>query len=144
MSRRRILIADDDEIALTVLELSIEYWLPDCQIVAVEDGAAALTELTKQSFDLVLTDYQMPRLTGLDIAWAAQQIYPNVPVILMSGGNCPDIQSETGAGSAISFLAKPYTVTQLGEALRAKGLLPAHSYPLKTKAGVKGGSYDRL
>jgi CheY-like chemotaxis protein len=124
MQYRRILVVDDDEIALMVLELSIEQLLPDYQIIAVENGAAALTELQRQTFDLIFTDYRMPQMNGLDLAQAIRQISSDIPpIILMTGGYSYDeIQTQAGSENLAGFLAKPFTLPQLREMLQQNGI----------------------
>ncbi len=56
------------------------------QIVEVPDGADAVTALQKQSFDLVVTDYTMPRLDGRGVIdfIRHQSTMPTVPVIVVT------------------------------------------------------------
>lgn len=122
MCQNRILIVDDDELALAILELSIEYLLPDCQIIVVNDGAAALTELQRQPFDLILTDYNMPRMSGLDLTQAARQIFPNIPVILMTGCCGSEIQTRAVSVPLAGILTKPFTMSQLRDMLHQSGI----------------------
>lgn len=124
MQYRRILAVDDDEIALMVLELSIEQLLPDYQIIAVENGIAALAELQKQTFDLIFTDYKMPQMNGLDLVQAIRQISSDIPpIILMTGGYSYDeIQAQAGSENLAGFLTKPFTLPQLREMLQQNGI----------------------
>jgi CheY-like chemotaxis protein len=121
MNKKYVLIADDDVLVLTVLKISLEYLLPDYQIITVKDGAMALAELEHQSFDLILTDYDMPRMNGLELAQAAHQISPNSQIILMTGNHCyiDEIKTEAGSANLNGFLAKPFTMWQLRETLQA-------------------------
>jgi len=124
MPQNRILIVDDDELILLILELSIECLLPGCQIIAVSDGALALAELQQQPFDLILTDYHMPRMNGLDLVRAARQISSDIPpIILMSGAySLDEIQTRTGSTTLAGFLTKPFTMPQLRDMLQQNGL----------------------
>jgi CheY-like chemotaxis protein len=124
MSQRRILIVDDDKSTLMVLELFIKRLLPDYQIIAVQSGIAALAELQKQAFDLILTDYDMPQMNGLDLAQATRQISSDIPpVILVTGGYSYDeIQTRAGSENLAGFLAKPFTIPQLREVLQRNGI----------------------
>lgn len=45
----------------------------------------ALEELDRQNFDLVITDYRMPRVNGLEFIRQLRERVPNIPVILISG-----------------------------------------------------------
>jgi len=124
MPHKRILIVDDDDIALMVLELAIEHLLPDCQIVTTWNGPAALVELKKRTFDLIVTDYQMPRMNGLDFARAAGQISQDIPPIIMVTASCSydEIQTKAGSENLTGFLTKPFTLSQLREVLCQSGI----------------------
>ncbi|MEW5960193.1 MAG: response regulator [Chloroflexota bacterium] len=123
MYQRRILIVDDDKGVLTILKISIERLLPDCQIIVVDDGATALTKLRQQPFDLILTDYDMPHMNGLALAQAARQISSDIPIVLMSGGySCREIKNRAGSTALAGFLAKPFTMLQLREILQKNGI----------------------
>lgn len=54
-------------------------------VVSAGDPVEALSLLRKCSFDLALLDYQMPRLTGSQLAQKIKSAKPNVPVVLISG-----------------------------------------------------------
>ena len=129
MHHKRILIVDDDDIASMVLELAIEHLLPDCQIITTWNGSAALAELKKQSFDLIVTDYKMPRMNGLDFTQAVRQISQDIPpIILITGGYSYDeIQAKTGSENLAGFLTKPFTLLQLREVLCQSGILNEYS-----------------
>ena len=119
MCTSRILIVDDDEMILAALGFSFDLLLPGCQVSTAGDGAAALEELRRQPFDLILTDYCMPKTNGLELAQAAHQISPGARIVLMSGVLGRD-EIQTGADSMLlnGFLPKPFTLRELGEILR--------------------------
>jgi CheY-like chemotaxis protein len=54
-------------------------------VVSAGDPIEALSRIRKSSFDLALLDYQMPRLTGSQLAQKIKSTKPNVPVVLISG-----------------------------------------------------------
>jgi len=55
------------------------------------DGVQALCELQQRHVDVVVTDYHMPRLNGLDLLRQSQMVWPEVPVIFFS-----DLERDTG------------------------------------------------
>ena len=68
-------------------------------------------------FDLVITDYTMPKLTGLDFAREVCRIRPDMPILLCTGFSekiTPDHVKELGMG----LLIKPYGMTQISEMVR--------------------------
>ncbi len=119
MCTSRVLIVDDDELMLAGFGFSFDLLLPGCQVSTATDGAAALDELRRQHFDLILTDYSMPKTNGLEWAQAAYQISPDVRIVVMSGVfSRSEILSRAGSVSLDGFLSKPFTLRELGEILR--------------------------
>jgi CheY-like chemotaxis protein len=119
MCTSRILIVDDDELILAALGFSFDLLLPGCQVSTASDGVAALDELRRQHYDLILTDYSMPKANGLELAQAAHQISPDVRIVLMSGAlSRSEIQARAGSLALNGFLPKPFTLRELGEILR--------------------------
>jgi CheY-like chemotaxis protein len=80
---KRILVVEDDaDLALlmsTLLESS------GYNVMAVSNGLDALRELSKRHFDVIVTDYLMPQLNGLELLKHVRTQYPETPVILVSG-----------------------------------------------------------
>nr|WKF60856.1 Sensor kinase CckA [Paraburkholderia busanensis] len=111
--RAIILVVDDDPLIAT----STSFLLEDLghQVLEAASGAAALDVLRNgQRVDLLLTDYSMPRMTGLELAVAARELHPDLPVILATGyAELPE-----GAGISIPQLRKPYQQQQLVAEIR--------------------------
>jgi len=53
-------------------------------VVQASDGVQALCEMEQRHVDVVVTDYHMPRLDGLDLLRQSQIVWPEIPVILFS------------------------------------------------------------
>jgi CheY-like chemotaxis protein len=108
-----ILVVDDDPLIAT----STTYLLEDLghEVVGAGSGEAALDVLKNgQRVDLMLTDYAMPRMTGLELAIAARALRPDLPVILATGyAELPE-----GAHTGIPQLRKPYQQQQLTTEIR--------------------------
>ena len=81
----RVLHIDDDPMPLALFKRYFER--NACQVTDYTDPRAALEALRKDpsAFDLVLTDYNMPDLSGLDVARKVREIDANLPVVVLSG-----------------------------------------------------------
>jgi CheY-like chemotaxis protein len=124
MCKSRILIVDNDEMFLAVLRFSFDLLLPGCPVNTISDAVAALSELRQQPFDLILTDYDMPKMNGLALAQATHQISPSTRIVLMTGGySHGEIQTRAGSVTLDGFLTKPFPLRQLVEILRKNGIL---------------------
>ena len=113
----RILLVDDEK-DITDAEGATLQGL-GYQVTTMGDSAEALRAFseTPDLFDLVVTDQNMPRLTGLDLAKQLLSIRPDVPVILCTGYS--DIIPLHKAQAGIrSYITKPLTKRELATAIR--------------------------
>jgi len=82
-SRSHILIVDDDAGIRFVLERVL--CAAGYRVSSADDGEAGWGALCADSFDLLITDHDMPRLSGLDLLRRLRDVRFELPVILMSG-----------------------------------------------------------
>jgi two-component system response regulator DesR len=114
----RVLIAEDQAlvrgalIALLNLEEDIEV------IAQAEDGSQALALLTEKNVDILLTDIEMPNMTGLELAQIVNKKYPSLhTVIITTFGRSGYIKRAMNLGVK-GFLLKDTPSSQLALALR--------------------------
>jgi PAS domain S-box-containing protein len=111
----RILLVDDD----SLVSMNTAYMLMDLghSVLEAPSGAHALHLLESGAqFDVVITDYAMPAMTGLDLATKIKHIKPEMPVIIATG------YAELPPHVTLGFprLNKPYTQEQLAQALETE------------------------
>jgi signal transduction histidine kinase/ActR/RegA family two-component response regulator len=112
----RIMLVDDDA---AVRSLAAEM-LSDLgyHVVEVESGTAALALLRGDAaFDLLLVDYAMPGMTGVELAAASIALRPDLPVVFMTGYAETDVLNpwlSRGCG----MIAKPFSLADLGRGIR--------------------------
>jgi PAS domain S-box-containing protein len=98
------------------------------QVRGVEHGLAALDVLNTQTPDLVITDYHMPKLNGLELLQHIQQRLPGLPVIMMSSEQSNQLVVEAMRSGATDFLIKPFDqdalVRSVRSALEQKAVFP--------------------
>ncbi|MGH9387729.1 MAG: response regulator [Vicinamibacterales bacterium] len=115
--RYTVLVVDDDPAMLEVLTriLRREHF----DLMSAGDGAEALVK-AKAATDvaLLVTDYDMPGLTGNELADRVREIYPNVKILFQSGFSDLLFTEEGKLGDGIAFLRKPFTARGLREAAR--------------------------
>jgi len=89
------------------------------QVIVFNDSPAALAHLHQHSddIDLVLTDQTMPGLSGMELARAAHELRPDLPVLICSGYG-DDIEHLTESLDYTSCLRKPFALEQLLAALQ--------------------------
>jgi CheY-like chemotaxis protein len=103
----KILIVEDEPNVRLVFRTALESG--DCRVSTAADGAAALACLSREKFDLVLLDLQMPGAGGMQVLARIREQGDDVPVIIISAHDeAPNVVRAMKLG-AIDFLAKPLT-----------------------------------
>ena len=128
-----VLVVDDDG---TILEL-IKRILQSEGIVAhcVSSGAEALEKIRERTFSLMITDYNMPGLDGLELARRGLELAPKMPIIMNTGNltaNLARLAEEIGIAKV---MAKPYLPKEMMESIRAvagKCRFPPSAWPRET------------
>lgn len=117
---RRILAIDDDPDALQVLReyLTIEGY----DVVAASDGATGVQLLSREDVQLVITDLNMPGLTGMDVIDIVRSNWPDLQIIVVTGYGTMETVLEALHKGAIDYLVKPFLLeilkVSLGKAER--------------------------
>lgn len=81
--RARILLVDDNANGLAARKSVLEEL--GYRIVTTTSGADALEQFASHKFDLVITDYKMPRMDGLELIGRLRKHTPDLPIVLVSG-----------------------------------------------------------
>ena len=119
----KILLVDDEPAARFLLTRILGQ--RDYTFTEAGDGIQALDFLGKSGFDLIITDFRMPNLDGLELAVRARTRWPDIPIVLMSGyfsQTAWKLFSELFAG----FIQKPINRRTLIQMIH-KNLMPHRS-----------------
>jgi CheY-like chemotaxis protein len=126
----RVLVVDDDDMVASLLEEVLAGWGLEATVIRNPLAAYDWFLRDPNRVDLVLTDYTMPRMTGIDLAQRLTLARPELPVLLYSGYGS-DIDPEQAARSGVcALIAKPVEPRRLFEILREH--LPAVTRPQTT------------
>jgi CheY-like chemotaxis protein len=118
-----ILVIDDDEVSRELLTLLLE--VEGFVVVSAasgDEGLSRLRDMNPQP-EVVLTDLQMPGISGAELASALKGVLPtNVPVIAMSGSDSRPPGTPVVAPAGLDgFLLKPFSVSDLREVISSVG-----------------------
>lgn len=103
-----LLVVDDEEL---IIELLTDLFEDDFTVVTASNGMLALKALREfPAIQGVITDLHMPLLNGVELVKEIRQIYPNLPVLGLSGTLK---SSRESFFQGIPFLQKPFEVTEL-------------------------------
>jgi putative nucleotidyltransferase with HDIG domain len=124
----RILFVDDEPMILEVIRLTLESAATDWDMVFVESGATALELMSRQPFDIIVTDMRMPGMTGAQLLIEVMKRYPATVRIILSAYAEQDILLKC-VGATHQYLAKPLDLaaleTTLNRVARLKDWLPS-------------------
>jgi len=113
---KNILVVDDDRLLLGVLKriLEREGFVAHC----ATSGEEALERIREQSFSLMITDFDMPGLNGLELARKGLELAPQMPIIMDTGGISPKITRLAREIGITKVLTKPFLVPELMKTIR--------------------------
>ncbi len=114
-ARPLVLVIDDDEAFLRSCKRILEGW--SYEVHTAFDGRSAVSLVSERAFDVVLSDINVPDLSGLEILRAVRQHDRDLPVVLMTGGPALESAREAIDGGALSYLIKPLSTEQLKQVL---------------------------
>lgn len=123
----KILIVDDAKAIRDILSKALP--LMGFEAAVASNGNEALNLFLTNSFDLVLTDLEMPDLDGWTLAIRIKDKSPNTPVVLITGSEKKAVMERLKGSCIDSILFKPFTLedlqktvqTMLDERLRENG-----------------------
>lgn len=109
----RVLIVDDEENVAVLLQHILARLEPDLELRVANSGAQALEFLSGERLDLLITDYQMPHMNGLELTATVRQRWPEVKIILMTAYSTPDIVDRAEKLAVDCYLTKPFSSQEL-------------------------------
>jgi two-component system chemotaxis response regulator CheY len=116
----KILVVDDfSTMRRIVRNQLVELGFSNPLIQEADDGENALTLLRSQSFDLVVTDWNMPNMTGIDLLRAirAEASLKGMPVLMVTAENNRDQIIAAAQAGVNGYIVKPFTAITLKEKL---------------------------
>jgi two-component system, OmpR family, response regulator len=128
----RILLIDDNNFGVVARKALLEEH--GYKITTATDGQQGLETFNRGTFDLVITDYKMPRMDGLELIREIRQQTVGVPIILISGyaEALGMTEESTGADAVIAKSA-----TEVAQLLRAVNRLCRRAAPKKSPASQR-------
>lgn len=115
---KKILIADDSESIREVLAFSLTN--AGFEVIIANDGAEALLFFDGRTIDLLLTDYHMPTMNGLELIENVRKLdqYRFMPILVLTTENQKNIITEAKNAGATGWLLKPFNTEKLIQTLR--------------------------
>ncbi|MDR0589359.1 MAG: response regulator [Spirochaetaceae bacterium] len=116
---KTVLVVDDSRIMRNIVKNTFSLMKIPCQYVEAANGQEALQLLTSQKIDLVLLDWNMPQLSGIDFLKTirAQEEYKDLPVIMVTSEAARYNVIEALKSGATDYIIKPISEKNFREKL---------------------------
>ena len=115
----RVMVVDDNDALRRSLRRLLEHNGYD--VVEAPNGRMALTALRNHEFDVVITDVFMPDTNGYQFVLEVRDVFPTLPIIMMSGGGRLGREPVLDAGAKLGaqrLFKKPFKLEDMLEAVR--------------------------
>src|SRR3712207_692610 len=106
----KILVADDSRVMRQIVIRTLrQAGYDDHDIVEAEDGADALAKVSAENPDLVLSDWNMPNMTGIECLQALRASGSVVPFGFVTSEGSAEMRAKAADAGALFLIAKPFT-----------------------------------
>lgn len=111
-TKLRVLAMDDDPLTLRLLALTLKQ-VGGFDATIVESATVALELLTKESFDIVISDAMMPEMNGKELCEKARALGVKAPVVILSAASPDELGWSNSLNGATAWLRKPFKPSEL-------------------------------
>jgi len=120
----RILVVDDEESIREFLDIMLRK--EGYEVTCVEDGQKAIDMLKKKTVDLIISDLQMPNVTGIELLKHVKETYPDLLFMLITAFGTTESAVEAMKMGAYDYITKPFKIDEvrinIANALRSRNL----------------------
>lgn len=110
-----ILVVDDESDVREMIEVGLS--LDGHRVLSVESGEKAIELMRHQHVDLVISDFKMPGMSGVETISELRRLAPNLPVIVVTGYLAPGTVQACQALGGVEVLRKPFPFRRLEQAV---------------------------
>ncbi len=140
----RILVVDDEESIREFLDIMLRK--EGYEVTLAEDGAKAIDLLKKKSFELIISDLQMPQVTGMELLKHVKDGFPDTLFMMITAFGTTETAVEAMKMGAYDYITKPFKIDEvrivIGNALKSK-VLEVENRTLKKELG-KENSFQNI
>jgi CheY-like chemotaxis protein len=123
---QKILYVDDDESQLFLVKRMLERWGYSVITYREQREAIEAVKSGEIRFELVITDFNMPGMSGVEVACALREVRPDLPVLMVSGYINDELRAQATTAGVRELFSKPHEEEDLRDAVQR--LVP---HPLK-------------
>lgn len=107
---KRVLVADDEDILRLLIVDTLE---DDFEIEEAEDGKEALQKIRENDYDLIILDYMMPYLTGMEVLEEVRKDQNSTQVLMLTAKAQDADREKAISKGANYFMSKPFSPMEL-------------------------------
>src|SRR5436190_14021435 len=141
--KSRVLVVDDEESIREFLEIMLRK--EGYEVTCAEDGQKALDLIKKKSIDLVISDLQMPNMTGIELLRSVRDQYPELLFMMITAFGTTDTAVEAMKLGAYDYITKPFKIDEvrlnIANALRSRNL-EVENRTLKKELGKENAIHN--
>jgi two-component system chemotaxis response regulator CheY len=110
---KKILAVDDSPTIRQLVKMTLSR--AGYEVTEAEDGAKGLQKASAETFDMVLSDINMPQMTGIEMLRSLRKLdqYKFTPIVLVTTESQPEKKAEGKAAGATGWIVKPFEPDQL-------------------------------
>ena len=108
---RSVLIVEDDDVFIPIIEIALRDL--DFEMDVATNGQTALDWLNRKKYDLIISDYRLPEIHGIDILRAACRVNPDCHSVLISAAAEEMRTANLDNLNLLGFIQKPLTPMQI-------------------------------
>jgi CheY-like chemotaxis protein len=129
MAPHRILIVEDQREVSRLLHNSLDTLEHKLDVVEIPSGEEAILDASRNEVDLLVSDFRLPGISGIELMQKVKQYHPEAKVILITGLADPKVRKSVAEAGADSFFIKPVPIADFLDAVErhlglVKTLLP--------------------
>jgi CheY-like chemotaxis protein len=117
MSPHHILIVEDQREVSRLLRSTLETLEAELEVVEIPSGEEAILHSTHQEVDLLIADYRLPGMSGIELMRKVQTNHPKAKIILITGQTDPKIRLDVTEAGADAFFIKPIPMADFLDAV---------------------------
>lgn len=114
-TRAPILVVDDNRQLREMIRAGLE--ILGYRVTVAADVQEARRQLQERAHSLVLSDYEMPGGSGLQLLDYVTEVYPHLPFIMLTAHREAELARRAISTGAVDFLAKPFALSELGRVI---------------------------
>lgn len=113
----RVLVADDSRVMRQIVIRTLRQAGYDWEVTEAADGAAALEAVRADEPDVILSDWNMPEMTGIELLHALRAEGFQTPFAFVTSEGSPEMRETADAAGALFLIAKPFTPESFRDAI---------------------------